>query len=60
MDELKSAAADRLVLSALDDVAWMLNVRGSDVHCNPVAISYLTVDKSGAVNWFIHASKVSG
>ena len=32
-----------LVISALDDIAWTLNLRGSDVHCNPVVVSYLII-----------------
>lgn len=35
--------ADGLVISALDEIAWMLNMRGTDVHCNPVFVSYLFV-----------------
>lgn len=33
--------ADAILLSALDEIAWTLNLRGSDVHCNPVFVSYL-------------------
>ena len=38
---------DVLVLSALDDVAWLLNLRGSDIQYNPVFFSYtvVTLDK---------------
>lgn len=35
--------ASAIVLSALDEIAWTLNLRGSDVHCNPVFISYLLI-----------------
>ncbi len=35
--------ADAILLSALDEIAWTLNLRGSDVHCNPVFVSYLFV-----------------
>lgn len=35
--------ADAILLSALDEIAWTLNLRGSDVHCNPVFISYLFI-----------------
>lgn len=43
---------DSVLLTALDDIAWVLNIRGSDVEYNPVAISYLliTMDR---VLWFI-------
>lgn len=33
------------VISALDEIAWLLNIRGTDVHCNPVAISYVVLDE---------------
>lgn len=50
--ELHAAAATCLVLSALDEVAWTLNVRGSDIPFNPVVISYVVVHAvSGAVHW---------
>ena len=44
--------ADAILLSALDDIAWMLNVRGSDVEYNPVVISYLLVTLEDA-QWFV-------
>ena len=34
-------------------VAWLLNVRGSDIEYNPVVISYATVDVHGSVRWYI-------
>ena len=44
--------ADAILFSALDDIAWMLNVRGSDVEYNPVVISYLLVTLEDA-QWFV-------
>ena len=35
--------ADGLLVTALDEIAWVLNLRGSDVHCNPVFVSYLLI-----------------
>lgn len=35
--------ADAILLSALDEIAWTLNLRGSDIHCNPVFVSYLFI-----------------
>lgn len=35
--------ADGMLVSSLDDIAWILNLRGSDVHCNPVFASYLLI-----------------
>lgn len=37
-----------LVVSALDDIAWTLNLRSADVHCNPVAVSYLIITPTDA------------
>ena len=46
--EMKKAKADSLLLSALDEIAWTLNLRGSDVHCNPVVVSYLLIGENEA------------
>lgn len=35
--------ADGMLVSSLDDIAWILNLRGSDVHCNPVFVSYFLI-----------------
>ncbi len=35
--------ADGVLISALDEIAWTLNLRGNDVHCNPVFVSYLLI-----------------
>lgn len=43
---------DKVLLSSLDEVAWMLNVRGSDVEYNPLVISYLLVSQDD-VKWFV-------
>ena len=43
---------DSVLLTALDDIAWVLNVRGSDVEYNPVAISYLLITME-RVLWFV-------
>ena len=40
---LRELHADGMLMSALDDIAWTLNLRGSDVHCNPVFVSYLLI-----------------
>ena len=41
--EMKKAGASVHVLTSLDDIAWLLNIRGDDVRCNPVVLSYLAV-----------------
>ena len=40
---MTDAHAQALFVTALDDIAWTLNLRGSDVHCNPVFVSYLLI-----------------
>lgn len=35
--------ADYLILTSLDDIAWLLNIRGGDIHCNPVALAYMVI-----------------
>ena len=40
---LRACHADGMLVTALDDIAWTLNLRGSDVHCNPVFVSYLLI-----------------
>lgn len=47
-----------LLVSALDEIAWTLNLRGSDVKCNPVVISYLLITKD-EVSYFIDSNKVT-
>ena len=49
---------DCVIISALDSVAWTLNIRGSDVARTPVALSYLTVHADGTADWFIAPGKV--
>ncbi len=40
---LRDRHADGMLMAALDDIAWTLNLRGTDVHCNPVFVSYLII-----------------
>ncbi|WP_455593459.1 aminopeptidase P family protein [Bacteroides sp.] len=56
--ELKKTRASSVILSALDEIAWTLNLRGSDVHCNPVVVSYLLITEKEAI-YFISPEKVS-
>lgn len=44
-----------MLVSALDDIAWTLNLRGNDVHCNPVFVSYLLIERERAT---IYINKV--
>lgn len=40
---LRDRHTDGMLMAALDDIAWTLNLRGTDVHCNPVFVSYLII-----------------
>lgn len=42
---MKEKKADIFILSSLDDIAWLLNIRGSDVACTPVVLSYIIVNE---------------
>lgn len=53
--QLKSMHAYGMLVSALDDIAWTLNLRGTDVHCNPVFVSYLLIDTKRATLFVDHA-----
>ncbi|MDO5417414.1 MAG: aminopeptidase P family protein [Lachnospiraceae bacterium] len=45
---MKEAGAAVHVLTTLDDIVWLLNIRGNDVECNPVVLSYLAVTMEDA------------
>lgn len=55
---LRAQHADGMLVSALDDIAWTLNLRGIDVHCVPVFVSYLLI-ASDKVSLFVDEAKVS-
>ena len=55
---LREKHADGMLMSALDDIAWTLNLRGSDVHCNPVFVSYLLIS-SKDVTLYINKVKLT-
>ena len=55
---LRAQHADGMLVSALDDIAWTLNLRGTDVHCVPVFVSYLLI-ASDKVSLFVDDAKVS-
>ena len=55
---LREKHADGMLMAALDDIAWTLNLRGSDVHCNPVFVSYLLIS-SKDVTLYINKAKLS-
>ena len=55
---LRQKHADGMLMAALDDIAWTLNLRGSDVHCNPVFVSYLLIS-SKSVTLYINKKKLT-
>ena len=55
---LRERHADGMLMSSLDDIAWTLNLRGSDVHCTPVFVSYLLIS-SKDVTLYINKVKLS-
>lgn len=56
--EMEKNGADALLVSSLDEIAWTLNIRGNDVHCNPVVVSYLIIEAHNA-HLFIRPQKVT-
>ncbi|TPG20866.1 aminopeptidase P family protein [Sphingomonas koreensis] len=58
-DWLGEKKADAVVLSALDSIAWALNVRGGDVSHTPVALSYAIVSADGTADLFVAEDKMT-
>ncbi|MBQ5937843.1 MAG: aminopeptidase P family protein [Bacteroidaceae bacterium] len=54
---LRGQKVEGLVISQLDEIAWLLNLRGSDVHCNPVFVSYVLLTQND-VTLFIDSEKL--
>ena len=52
-EEIHKNNCQSILLSALDEIAWTLNLRGSDVHCNPVFISYMHITQKEATLYII-------
>ena len=55
---LREKHADGMLMASLDDIAWTLNLRGSDVHCNPVVVSYLLI-ASNKVTLYVNPAKIT-
>lgn len=55
---LQQNGAEGLLVSSLDEIAWTLNLRGSDIRCNPLVISYLLITQE-QVFYFIAPEKVT-
>lgn len=57
--DMKEAGASWQLLCSLDDIAWLLNVRGDDIPCNPVVSSYALVGRRGKVRLYADGKKFS-
>ena len=55
---LEMNGTDAAVLTLPDSIAWLLNVRGSDVGHTPLALSYAILRKDGSVDWFVDQRKL--
>lgn len=58
LDNVRAQGADSVLISALDEIAWALNLRSSDVHCRPVAMSFLYLAPEGST-LFINDEKLT-
>lgn len=58
-ERLREQSASHHLVSSLDDIAWLLNLRGSDVPFNPVFLSHLLIESGGSTTLFAKASKFS-
>ncbi|WP_395383450.1 aminopeptidase P family N-terminal domain-containing protein [Mesorhizobium sp. UC22_110] len=56
--KLREMGADWLIETQPDNIAWLLNVRGSDVEMNPVPHSFLALGADGTTEWFVDARKL--
>lgn len=57
--QMREKKADIFVLTSLDDIAWFLNIRGNDVHCCPVVLSYLVMTDE-ELRLFVNETVFSG
>ena len=57
-EQLQQAGADMTIICPLDEIAWITNLRGTDVHCNPVFVSYLAITQEDAT-LYVHPEKIS-
>ncbi|GAX82461.1 hypothetical protein CEUSTIGMA_g9888.t1 [Chlamydomonas eustigma] len=57
--KIQEAQADVLLVTMLDEVAWLYNLRGNDVECNPVFLSYAVVSVEGPAKLYVDAAKIT-
>ncbi len=56
--ELEKAGASQLLLTSLEDVAWITNLRGSDIPCTPVFYGFALFNKVGTLDLFVNEDSV--
>ena len=56
-EQLAKKKADAMIISALDEIAWLLNIRGNDVEYNPVVISYVVLE-ADKCTLFVDSNKI--
>lgn len=56
---LQKKKAQYVVITLADSIAWLLNIRGADINYNPLVLSYVVVNESGQVDWYVGKNKVS-
>ncbi len=57
-EEMDKIHANNLLLASLDDIAWLLNLRGGDVECNPVFLSYFLIS-DGQCSLYVEKEKLN-
>ncbi len=57
-EALQQAGAEGTIVSQLDEIAWLLNLRGTDVHCNPVFVAYVLLTQNEAT-LFTNPAKIT-
>lgn len=58
-EAMRTLGATHHLLSSLDDIAWLTNLRGSDVECNPVFLAHLLVETTGRATLFVDRGKLA-
>ena len=58
-EKMKSKRVSAHLISSLDDLAWLLNIRGNDVPCNPVVLGFVLIQEGGQTTLFIEPTKLS-
>ena len=55
---LETKQASHLLVTAADDIAWLLNIRGADIPFNPLCLSHLILAQDGSAQWFVEPTKL--